>query len=148
MFDVVFYKNESPIIKLDKKITKVGEYQLVIKNATDIINPVLILNDSLTDVITQSNYVYIKNWKRYYFITGITTVTGRNQEVHLESDVRMSFADDLLKADVIAESQEYAYNLYIDDGSFTAYQDPYTLTRKFSGGFSKDGSYILTVSGG
>ena len=69
-------------------------------------------------------------------------------EIHCHVDVISSFAAEIRANKGIirrAESAD-AYNLYINDDSLVAYQDPYILTEPFPSGFT-GATFILAVAG-
>lgn len=70
------------------------DVSVLLKEGTDIVNPVLILNDSVT-TYAGKNYAYIAQFSRYYFINKIEYDTGNRILLYLNCDVMGSYASDI-----------------------------------------------------
>ncbi len=81
------------------------DVSVLLKDGTDIVNPVLILNDSVTS-LHDRNYAYIADLGRYYFINQIVHDTGNRINLHLTCDVLGSF-----KAELLTKSAFISYSL-------------------------------------
>jgi len=138
--------NSSERNVIGKAISSLFSTNAIIKNDTSIIRPTFILQydeDYLSDV----NYVYCAQTKRYYFVNNITVLTGQRIELDCEVDVLQSFANEILSQKAIISKQENNGNLYYNDGSFvTDVRDFYTI-KTFSNGFTQNGQYILITAG-
>lgn len=71
------------------------DVSVLLKSGTDVVNPVLILDDAIT-TYTLYNYAYIADFSRYYFITKMEYVTGNRVNLYLSCDVLGSFKTELL----------------------------------------------------
>lgn len=100
-----------------------------------------------TEAVRNSNYCYIPDFDRYYFI--VKTEIERNGVVNitLRCDVLMTFKNDILSLIVIADRSETVYNSYIVDNLKSVYNFPMILTKQFPNGFDQL-NYYLTVAGG
>lgn len=145
-FDVTFYTNQSEPERLDKTLTWIGNLNGVLKNGTSIIDPVIVFECSLSDLVA-CNYLYIQEFGRYYFVTDTRAVSATLCEVSAHVDVLSSFAAQIRTNEGIISRQQNKWNLYLNDGSFRVYQDRYCGIRKFPQGFSST-SYILAIAGG
>ena len=93
-----------------------------------------------------SNYAYITEFGRYYYITNIVCV-GDLFEVHMHVDVLMSFKGDIRSNSAVVSRQENVYNLYLQDGVFKTYSQPHMQVIQFPSGFT-DFEFIFSVAGG
>ena len=103
------------------------------------------------ETLKNVNYCTIPKLGRSYFVEEIKTVRNGVCELSCVCDVLSSFKTQLLTNDCIVEKSETKYHLYLDDGSFRVYQNPYILTKKFPSGFNNTNSQlnmVLTVATG
>ncbi len=114
------------------------------KADTDILKPTLeIAYDS--DYIS-ANYVYIQDWNRYYFITGMNAGAQRIY-ISCEVDVLFTYATDIRKLRCVIARQENRYNTYLNDGKYHLKQYKTVARYVFPYKFSDRGSYVLAVGG-
>ena len=93
------------------------------------------------------NYAYIQEFGRYYFVKNITSVRNGVTRLVMHVDVLTSWKTQIRACTAIITRQENAWNLYLNDGSLRAYQDPNVYTVPFSSGFVGS-SFVLAVAGG
>lgn len=145
---LTFSTNNDPKNKLEKDLTQVQSLtSCTLKNNTDIINPVFVISGiSAADLYT-CNYVYAPDLGgRKYFINDITAVRNGVWEVACHIDVLSTYADGVKLQEAIIHRQENDWNLYLDDGFFKTYQNPYIIVKNFPSGFSTQ-SFVLAVAG-
>lgn len=145
MFDIVLYKNKSEEVAFSKDLEIIATLSGTLKDASSIINPKILIDGNLAD-ISEANYIYIMAFKRYYFIKDMVSVRSGLVEITAHVDVLSSFKDEILENEAIILRQENKYNLYLDDGSIKAYQNPKVTTRTFPNGFDGQ-SFVLAISG-
>ena len=142
---IKLYNNLSDKVVMDKNITQQGgDVTGTLRENCSIIDPIIKMSAIGNNLLT-SNYAYIAEFARYYYITNIVCV-GDLFEVHMHVDVLMSFRGDIRANSAVIARQEHAYNLYLADGVFKTYADPHFEIRRFPAGFT-DFHYILTVAG-
>lgn len=136
---------------LNKKLTEVVTLKNVfIKTATDYVNPVLIIEREKIDF----NYVYIPQFKRYYFVNNITSEKNGLWSVALHVDVLMSFKSDIKKINAITKRQEYVANNDLIDERLKLLNYPSIQTNLiFPNGFIDTASgnslqYVMITTGG
>lgn len=119
------------------------------KEDVDILNPTLEI--AYSSDLTKCNYIYVQEWKRYYFVNNI--VAGMQRlffDCHV--DVLTTYATDIKKLDCIIARQENKYNTYLNDGIWRNLQARDVLTKRFkrngnSTSFYRPCNFILTTGG-
>lgn len=140
--------NKSPKNKLEKELELVTRLDgCVLKAPCDVVNPVFTLSGVSASDIMRSNYAYVPELNdRKYFITNIIAVRNDVWEVHCHIDVLSTYAAGVKMQEAVIHRQENKWNLYLDDGFFKTYQNPYIVVKKFPSGFSTQ-SFVLAVAG-
>lgn len=149
-FTVQLQTNLSEKNKVNKTISNIREHNIVFKEDSNITKPVFTISVGI-ETLKNVNYCTIPKLGRSYFVEEIKTVRNGVCELSCVCDVLSSFKSQLLTNDCIVEKSENKYNLYLDDGSFRVYQNPYILTKKFPSGFNNTNSQlnmVLTVATG
>lgn len=132
-------------------VDKVVNYDLTVsgtlREETSIIDPQFLIEGGV-DSFAGYNYLSVPEFGRNYYIRNIEAFRNNLTLVSCHVDVLTSFASEIRANKGIVRKQENvnAYNLYIDDGSLVAYQDPYVLTEVFPSGFSGT-CFVLVVAG-
>ena len=144
-FDVVVQENKSETIKLTKSLITLGTYTGELKDSSSIINPHILLEADLVNLIS-ANYLTIPTFGRSYFINDIITVRTNLVEVTCHVDVLSSFATYIRQNKGIIFRQENDWNLYLNDGVLEVYQNPIVTTHEFPHGFDGQ-SYVLALAG-
>lgn len=142
---VNFLINKSEKNAVNKSTENVVSLSGTLKEETSIINPVITVEYS-SNTIFNANYLYIPDFKRYYFMNDMVVVSNKLLRVSCHVDVLMSFKDSILKNSAIISRQENDWNLYLNDGSFKTYQNPYIVTKSFPTGFNTQ-QFVLVVAG-
>ena len=139
---IKLYSNTSDKIVVDKSITQVGaDITGTLREDCSIIDPIIKME---TNPIG-SNYAYISEFGRYYYINNIVCV-GNLFEVHMHVDVLKTYAAGIRSNNAVVSRQEKQYNLYLQDGVFKEQANPHYEIKKFPSGFSSF-NFILAVSG-
>lgn len=141
------YLNNSENNSFDKKLTMVRNMNGNLRQETSIINPVIIFEYAST--LPVFNYVYIPDFKRYYFVKNVVSVRTNLWEMSLHVDVLSSFKNEILENTGTIARQENQWNMYLDDGTFRSYSNPLIQFKKFPNqDLLTDNTLVLIVAGG
>ena len=110
--DIILYNTNDDNIKVNKSLKYDSEYEIKLKAETSILKPTIIL---YSEENIKSNYAYIEEFGRYYFIENIVVFPNKIYHIDLECDVLMSFKDDILNSYAYIE-QATETNKYYDSG--------------------------------
>ena len=143
------YNASSPNV-VNKSLTDVALATGVLKDKTSILDPIVLIDSTLSsDILSKVNYAHIEIFNRWYYVTNITTTTDRLWEIAMHVDVLNTYKDKIKEQRAVVSRQESQFNMMLDDGWFSCYQDPYVFHRKFSlpSPFTAE-EFVLTVAGG
>ena len=149
MINVQLLTSSSPVEKIGKKLKAGGTYSCKLKDNTSILRPTLILLSVLNP--SQFNYMYIQDFRRYYFIDDIVSINNNIWEISAHVDVLETYKAAIKSNQAVIRRQANSFNLYLDDPEFKTYAYDQIQTKQFAvptgGGFSKSMYYVLTVNG-
>lgn len=140
---IMLYQNASPSNYVNKDIRYAEIIEGVLRTPTSITDPVILI---ARDSPTGFNYAHIAEFGRYYFLTGVSTVSDKLLSVSFHVDVLMTYKDAIADMQAIVKRQENKFNLYLDDGIFKAYQNTKHKIIKLPYGFTEY-SYVLALAG-
>ena len=124
---LTLYNNKSEPNRIGKELEIVETFQGSLKEETSIINPII---EVKTNVVPLSNYAYIPDFGRYYFITDITSVRNGLWSISMKSDPLESFKSEIKACNAVIARQEFLYNLYLDDAKLELSGDTFTVTKR------------------
>ena len=140
---IKFYYNSSEKNKINKSISRELTMDGNLRDECSVINPTILVEHS-----NLSNYVYIPEFKRYYFITEMTIVRNNLWRISLKVDVLESFKFNILNLSCIVDKQQYEnYGNNIDDGSYINKADSFVEIANYQNGFNSSGEFILITAG-
>lgn len=141
-----FYTNQSEKNRLDKTLVSAFDLNGELKEDCSIIDPVIKVVADVSSMASV-NYLYIASFGRYYFINNVISINNDICEVHAHVDVLSTYKDEIRAQRAIVSRQEKKWNLYLNDGVFKTYQNPYIITKAFSSGFTSQ-HFVLSIAGG
>lgn len=148
---IILYKCNAENNRINKEDYINSAFQLegTLKTTTSPINPVIMIEKS-NPVEFGYNYMYIYEFKRYYFINDTISVKNNLWEIHAHVDVLFTWRADILSNSAILERTENLSdaNLYIDDGSFVMDSHKRNMVIPYTSGFNDNGEFILICAGG
>lgn len=110
---IKLYNTTSANNVINKVLTDEIEFDIKFKDKTDVKNPMVILRCS--DIIL-SNYAFIEEFNRYYFIERIELYPNDIYYIYLKCDVLETYKDELLKCEGYINQQKQNVNSYYDSG--------------------------------
>lgn len=150
--NVKFYNNKSDKRALNKNLTEIHTCTATAKGDIDIISPEIIVK--FFD-ITNCNFCYISEFKRYYFIEKIIYLTGQRILVTLKVDVLTSFSDDIKRLKVNVLRYENTKPTYIADSRIPLFSNTKQYVITFPDNIfnltnpkETDKNFLLNIAGG
>lgn len=145
--NIKLYRNESNNNVLNKKITLINEYNILLKDNVDVYRPIIKIK---TELLNNCNYVFIQDFNRYYYVVNKRSINIEIIELTLECDVLMSFREHILNLKCIIDKQENINlgNKYYDDNSLISLSKEFIESYNFNNGFNENGEFILITAGG
>lgn len=144
--NITLYVNHSEKNKINKNLTNDFSLSGSLRDATNIVNPVILIE---INEISNYNYCYISDFKRYYFITDITVIRTGLFAISLMVDVLESFKTDIKNLSVILlNTQNVGLNNYLPSQVFRNNVKSKTDIINFPSGLNNSGEFILITAGG
>lgn len=143
---IEFYVNQSEKNRLDKTLVSAFNLNGELKEDCSIIDPVIKIVGDVSSMASV-NYMYIPSFGRYYFINNVISINNEICEVHAHVDVLSTYKDEIRAQRAVVSRQEKKWNLYLNDGVFKTYQNPYIITKAFPSGFTEQ-HFVLSIAGG
>lgn len=118
-FNINTYKNSAESNRVDKTnyLTSNGTLQGVLREQTSITNVVVTFESSS---VPEFNYVYIPQFKRYYFVNNISSIRYHLWEMNLEVDTLMTYKDAILACSAFIDRNENEFDEKIVDRKYPA----------------------------
>lgn len=139
------YKNLSEKNVVDKSITELAVLTGTLRDDCSIINPVIQIEDTAGFDLKFTNYAYIEEFGRFYYINNIVC-KGHLFELDMHVDVLKTHANGIRANEAVISRQEQNYNLYLQDGVFKTYANPHIQIKQFPSGFSGY-HFVFSVAG-
>lgn len=143
-FNVVLMNNQQELNKISKSPSTVRTVTGNLRDGTDIVDPQIDIEFAGT--LTDTNYMYIASFSRYYFITKIESVRTNLWRVYAHCDVLKTYSQAILGTECVVARSESEYNLYLNDAAFKVYSNPRFQVINFPNKF-RGYSYILATKG-
>lgn len=107
---------DSPNNMLEKNYTVLGGYSGTMRAAISALRPVIDVEiEDATTTVMQANYAYIQTFDRFYFIRNKTALNNKLWRFELETDVLMSFHEEIGQLEAVVERQTDNYDMYLPD---------------------------------
>lgn len=146
-FTVNFYINSSDRRYVVKNIQNIkSDVICTLKDDTSIVKPILRVPFDAT--LLKANYLNILELQRYYYIDDISVANQIMTISCSESDVLMSFQNQLKARSATIERQSNVFNTYLNDAEYQTYAYQIITTKEFNNSFRNNEQFILIVNGG
>lgn len=144
---IQLYNNQSTNNTMGKSITLLNTVSAILKQNCSVEEPELTLLYNSND-IDNVNYIYIEDFKRYYFCK-IETLQGNKYRLSCAVDVLESFKDDIKSLNIIiSDTEKYLANNYLPSDIWINNVKAKTTIMNFPNGLLDDGEFILITAGG
>lgn len=120
-----------------------------LRGQSSVIDPVITI-EKTNPTKLDYNYMYIDEFKRWYYINDIISIRNDLWEIHAHVDVLFTWRADIANMEAVADKMENFSdaNVYFDDGSFIMDSRNDIQVKEFPSGLNENGSYILICAGG
>jgi hypothetical protein len=139
------YKNLSEKNVVDKNIDELAVISGTLREDCSIINPVIQIEDTAGFDLKITNYAYIEEFGRFYYINNIVC-KGQLFELNMHVDVLKTHANGIRANEAVISRQQNNYNLYLQDGVFKTYAYPHIQIKQFPNGFDRY-NFVFSVAG-
>lgn len=102
--EIIFYKSKQEQNLFPKTLTEGYSVSGTLRSECDILNPIITFEGN--NFLLDYNYAYMPDFKRYYFITDITSVRNGIVEIAFHVDVLNSWSNEILQHDAFIERNE------------------------------------------
>lgn len=151
-FNIVFYTNSAEPNRVDKTsyLTQSQTLTGTLRESTSIVNPSITIQSSN---VPRFNYAYIAQFHRYYFVTGITSVSKDIWQIDMRCDVLMSYKTGIGALSAVVGRQENDTNPDLIDSELPVEKEPefntlYIPSAAFNNEYTEEKPiYVLTVVG-
>lgn len=143
---ITLCKNNSPINQINKQADLISQLNGDFRDSVNMMHPVVRI-EKLDP--TDFNYVYIGEFKRWYFVNKVDVVRTNILDLHLKEDVLESFATEILAHKAIVSNNASLYNVYLNDNQLITTQRSLYWRKEFPTGFMENDGYewVLLIAG-
>ena len=112
---IIIYNFNGDYTNVDKsnELTQIMDLDGTLREQCSVLNPSILVES--TNLPTSANYMYIREFNRYYFITDIISVYNNRIRINGRVDVLYSYRDDILNQYMFIERNQNIYNEKIKD---------------------------------
>lgn len=120
-----------------------------LRNESSVVDPVILIEKTNPSEFLY-NYMYIPEFKRWYFINDYRSIRNNLWELHAHVDVLYTWRASISEMKAVIDKTQNGSdaNLYMDDGSFVMDSRKYNKVITFPTGLSQNGEFILICAGG
>ena len=116
--NIILYTTSSPSNKIGKALSALETITGVSLQAdTDIVNPMIELSGSHLENWQKTNYIYIADFSRYYFVSSKVMVDQNHLDLYLRCDVLESYKSNIRGTTQFVTRSEKSGSWYVPDAS-------------------------------
>lgn len=144
--DIILYECQSPNNYITKTLYNQIELTGSLRAESSIINPIIMIEYGN---LSKYNYMYIPDFKRFYYIQNIVSIRTNLWRLECHVDVLNTYRSEILEHQAIIQKQSNnnISNMYFDDGDFIVENKQYIHIHNFPDGLDETGEYILITAG-
>lgn len=137
--DIVFLNNTSDDRTIGKTFTNVAVKNGSYRSTVDLLNLTIDMEMTATE-FDMSNYVYIGDLNRFYFIKSKTILKDGLYRLQLSCDTLQTFANELKNTRALCTRSESMYDSHLMDSMLPIDNNPIVCYENFAYGFDKSDS--------
>lgn len=142
--DMILYNYNGQPNTINKALTPSGKINVALRPELNVHNPTLKIQ--IPPDMYGFNYVYIDEYKKYYFVDNFRYVGGNTYILTLSLDVLQTYKDVILQSTaLIVESDNANRDLSVNSNVFNVFPKTEILQFPNSKLFDKDGSIIMVT---
>lgn len=143
---IKLYYNSSENNVIGKTLNNELELEGNLRDSSDITNPVIMITSEIKPL---SNYAYISDFDRFYFISEITAYRSNSFILKLKVDVLESYKEQIKNLKVVLSGTEnVGKSMYLNSDIWRRNVKDKTDIITFPNGLSENGDFILITAGG
>ena len=145
--NIKLMRTQSSYNSIDKKILteKLLENCKLLETA-NVVNPTVIIGGfTKMEDISDYNYCYIAQFKRYYFISDIKNLTGGRVQIDMHVDVLKTYKDSILDSQQLIIAENDKGKMYLSNREWVTDERTYTRCYNFEGSHfnTENDSFVL-----
>lgn len=141
---MILYNYKGQPNTINKKLTPLGTINVALRPELNVHNPTIKIQ--IHPNMYGFNYVYIDDFKKYYFVDNFRYVGGQTYLLTLSLDVLQTYKDVILQSTaLIVESDNANRDLSVNSNVFNVFPKTEILHFPTSQLFDKEGSIIMVT---
>lgn len=141
---MILYNYKGQPNTINKALTPLGTLNVALRPELNVHNPTLKIK--IPPNMYGFNYVYIEDFKRYYFVDNVRYIGGQTYLLTLSLDVLQTYRDIILQSTaLIVESDNANRDLSVNSNVFNVFPKNEILNFPNSKLFDKEGSIIMVT---
>lgn len=142
-YNCTLYVTTSDRNKLTKSLSSAMSFEMVLKEPSDVLHPVIRVNTSTN--LSGYNYAHIERYGRYYYIEKIETTPNNFWEITMTVDPLMTYKDYIERVSGTITRSETIFDAYLNDPNYNAESYRKYVTKRFPNAIDDDCFILMTV---
>ena len=141
---MILYNYKGQPNTINKALTPLGTINVALRPEINVHNPILKIQ--MPPNMYGFNYVYIEDFKKYYYVENVRYIGGQTYLLTLSLDVLQTYKDVILQSTaLIVESDNANRDLSVNSNVFNVFPKTDILHFPNSKLFDKEGSIIMVT---